>query len=585
MYRPSPWTPHLVAGLAALALIAAACGGTAPTPTPTRAPATTAPAATPTTAPVAQATPTRAAAAQATATPTAPRAAATPAPQAAASRGKVIYAKPVDMGRSTTVQPAGGAGGPDTPFNSSLDAGLTAQTRDGVLVPWLATSWKFVNNDRSIEITIRDGAVFHDGTPVTVDDVVYRLDDLYMNGYKNVPGAARVVIPPVPQAVEKIGPKSLRITFDIPHSGFLTETMLTEGPGGHLSIYPKAYIQRVGFDEFYKKPVGAGPYKLARRTAAVAVFLEAHEQFLNGPPPVKSIEVRIAPEDSTRVAMFLTGEADIAESIAPQFLPQVERVPGAKVLSVRSGQEVVIHFQSRDEKLPGTDLPSPFRDVRVRRAFSHAVDRKAIVERIAGRAGVPVKGPWSDFHSGYDGDRITEYEYNPEKAKQLLKEANFPFDITFPVYAYVASAPAPQAVESYANYLQAVGVKAQYRLVEVSSLIRLWRDKTAYPMSFVRSWNVYKSPIRGHYNSYLHTDGASSFANDPKMDALALEAALIAEPEAHNQALKKLYRYMHEQANVVDLYGIVDNHAIGPKVDWRYPPGLPSRLDLITWRQ
>ncbi|MBI3954356.1 MAG: hypothetical protein HY330_07565, partial [Chloroflexi bacterium] len=203
--------------------------------------------------------------------------------------------------------------------------------------------------------------------------------------------------------------------------------------------------------------------------------------------------------------------------------------------------------------------------------------------RIAGRAGVPVVGPYSTFHLGAVPDKIQEYEYNPEKAKQLLKEANFPMDYQFPVYAYVASAPAPQAVESFANYLQAVGLKAQYRLVEVSSLIRLWRTKEAFPMSFVRSWNVYADPT-AHFISYMKSDGGVSFYADPVMDKIWDDARRIVDPVKQAQAFEKFFTYIHEQAYVVDLYAIVDNHGIGPKVDWRYPPGLPSRLDLITWR-
>ncbi|MBI3953007.1 MAG: hypothetical protein HY330_00670, partial [Chloroflexi bacterium] len=413
-----------LASLAALALVfAVACGGAAPTATPTTRPAATAsaPVAAPTKAAPAQPTPTPAAAAQATAAPT--RAAPTATARVAASRGKIVYAKPVDMGRSTTISAAGSAGGPDTPFSSSLNASFTARTLDNQLIPWLASGWKFSSDDKVLDVTIRKGAVFHDGSPVTADDVVYSLDKLWLNTI--VPGA----VPPsgsrpvLPSRVEKTGPDTVRVTFPEPDPTFLAELMNSEAPGGLINIYPKAVIERVGFDAFYKAPVASGPYKLAKRSPAESLVLEAHEQFFNGPPPVKTIEVRIAPEDTTRVAMFRTGEADIAESIAPQFLSDLERVPGAKVLTVRSGQEVVINIQTAVKTIPGTDRPNPFLDVRVRRALIHATDKKAIAERIAGRAGVPVVGPYSTFHLGAVPDKIQEYEYNPEKAKQLLKEA------------------------------------------------------------------------------------------------------------------------------------------------------------------
>jgi peptide/nickel transport system substrate-binding protein len=575
-----------IPALAALALaFAVACGGApAPTATSTRQAAGPTPTTAATRLPTTATTPTAPPQVQPTETAT-PRPAASPTTVArpAASRGKIVYAKPVDLGSATALT-VGTAGGPDTPFTSSINANFTARTPQGELIPWLAAAWKFSSNDKVLDVTIRSGAVFQDGSPVTADDVVYSLDKLWLHPIQ--PGAPPPSgRPAYPTKIEKTGPDSIRITYDSPDPNFLTEVMNIEGPagGGPVYVYPQAAIERMGFDAFLKAPVGAGPYKLAKRSAAEYVILEAHERFFNGPPAVKTIEVRIAPEDSTRVAMFRTGEADIAESIAPQYLPDLEKLSGARILSVRSGQEVVVNIQTRPQ-IPCTDLPNPFADVRVRRALIHATDRKTIAERIAGRAGVPVVGPYSTFHLGAAPDKIADYEYNPEKAKQLLKEANFPMDYQFPVYAYAASAPAPQAVESFTNYLQAVGLKAQYRLVEVSSLIRMWRTKEAFPMSFVRSWSVYADPTN-HYNLFLRTTAQSSFDADAEMDRIVDDALKIADPVKHAQAFEKFFVYLHQQAYVVNLYAIVDNHGIGPKVVWRYPPGLPSRLDLVTWRQ
>ncbi|MSQ33128.1 MAG: ABC transporter substrate-binding protein [Dehalococcoidia bacterium] len=576
--RPKPWSrsrSRSIGAVTALALaLAVACGGAA-APTATARPA---PALSVETQAGVRQLQLEARDGQATATPTRP--APTAVASVAASRGKIIYAKPVDMGRATSAA-AGGAGGPDTPFASSINAGLTNKGLDGQLVPWLASSWAYSSSDAVLDITLRKGAVFQDGSPITVDDVLYSLN-IWLNPI--TPGVLKPNLPVMPSAIEKTGPDTFRVAFPRPDPFFLTATFNTLSSAGEgWYIYPRAAVERMGIDAFNKAPVASGPYKLVKRIPGDSVLLEAHEQFFNGPPPVKTIEVRIAPEDSTRVAMFQTGEADIVESVAPQYLPNLERLAGAKIFSTRTGQEVVINIQTAVDKIPGTDRPNPFKDVRVRQAVSYAVDKKAIVERIAGRAGAPVKGPYSTYHLGAVPDKITDYDYNPEKAKQLLKDANFPMDYQFPVYAYVASAPAPQAVEAFANYLQAVGLKAQYRLVEVSALIGLWRAKEAFPMSFVRSWNIYPDPSR-HFVSYMKSDGGTSFYADPVLDQIWADAFKIADPTKQAQAYEKFFTYIHEQAYVVDLYAIVDNHGIGPKVDWRYPPGLPNSFNLITWR-
>ncbi len=98
----------------------------------------------------------------------------------------------------------------------------------------------------------------------------------------------------------------------------------------------------------------------------------------------------------------------------------------------------------------------------------------------------------------------------------------------------------------------------------------------------VRSW-LGDNPLP-HYNSHFKTVGDRRFYSDPVMDKLADDALGIADPVRHVEALEKLYVYIHENAMAFNLYAVVDNHALGPMVDWRYPPGLPTRLDWITWR-
>jgi peptide/nickel transport system substrate-binding protein len=306
-------------------------------------------------------------------------------------------------------------------------AGLTALDKDANLIPWVASKWQTSADGLALDVTIRQGVLFQDGSPLTAADVVFSAQQWTNQPALSFPSLRF-------SKVEQVSSDVVRFTFPRPVAAFISEAVLTEQNGG-MGVIPKTYFEKLGsLDAFAKAPIGAGPYRLASRTPADNLVLEAHDKFFNGSPAVKTILAKIAPEDSTRVAMFRTGEADIAESIAPQHLSDLEKLPGAKVLSVRSGQEVVIHMNLRADKIPGTDQPNPFLDLRVRQAIQHAVDKKTLVERLVGRAGVGVKGPYSTFHYGADPDNITDYEYNPEKAKALLKEAKFPMDYSFPVY-------------------------------------------------------------------------------------------------------------------------------------------------------
>lgn len=571
MFRMRP----LCAALVALAIIGLACAGAAPTPT--KPPAL---AATPTTAAIAQPSPTPlrgAPVAPATAAP-----APTATPRVATSRGKIVFANITDIGAT---QELTGVSPDRRPYMSSVSAGLTAWDMEGNPIPWVAKSWELLEGGKVITFTLRDDVYFHDGTKVTVDDWVWRINDTWLRP-RPEQKRAPVSRPPVPEKAEKIDSSRFRIIWPAPDPLFFGSlTMTTEW--GFLGVYPKAYVERVGFEEFAKKPIGAGPYKFVSWSPLEKVVVEAQDKFFNGPPPVKTIEMLFVPEDTTRVAMLLAGEADIAIAMAPQFLPRLERQPGIKLWKSLQPQEATFHFHTNHKTIPGTDLPNPFRDVRVRRAVAHAIDKDAILKNVVGRAGTAAKGPWSKNHLGWDGDNIVDYEYNPKKARQLLEEANFPFRIPFKLWAYKLSSPMPEAFQAVANYLNEVGMKVEYSSMETGTFFAQWtamrNDRTVsalYPMSMVRHYTD-KNPLT---TLQTHFDIHGNTLADPKLDATVNEALSTADPKGHEEILKKLYRYMHEQVHVIDLYAQIEFHGLGPRVDWSFPPGNPTHMEYIQWR-
>ncbi len=560
----------------AVAIVAAACGGAA-APTATRAPA-----AQPPTAAARTPTPTTVAGLPGIA-PTLP--APTAAPRVAASRGKIVEAVVSDIGTTNTLV---GNISDRGSYMPSVNIGLTATDKHPGFRPVAAKGWDFSPDGKILTFTIREDVIFHDGTKVTVDDWVYRYDAWLRPKEYGVPGAIPPSAPPVPTSIEKVDSSRFRIAWATADPSFLGAYNNT---GWNKGVYSKAYIQRVGWDEFGKKPIGAGPYKLVSWTPSDKIVLEAHDQYLEGTPQVKTVDILVVPEDTTRVAMFLTGEADISVSLPPSMLSQVERRPGAQLYTVPNFMTASIMFQAGTKTIPGTDIPNPFGDIRVRKAVAHAIDRKAILERIAGRGGAPVKGPYSEYTFGYDGDNIVEYEYDPKKARQLLEEAKYPFDQTFTLLTYPLSPPMPAAMEAAATYMQAIGMKVQYNLREVSASTRLWAEKRSnpsavgvYPIQGVRS-AAFVNVAEGIFSYYNSKDGSFP-QNDPRLDALIEEGRVTFDLKAREDANKRLFRYLHEQAQYITLYTMRENHAIGPRITYNFPPqpAWLGALNYVNWK-
>ncbi|MSQ33200.1 MAG: ABC transporter substrate-binding protein [Dehalococcoidia bacterium] len=540
-----------------LILGAVACGGAAAPTAPTAA-------ATPT------ATTARAVVPTLAVTPTSPA-------QALASRGRIVYAKLNELG--TNDPHAAPSGGPDNVYVVAVFSGLLTINLDNNRSPGLATAFEYSPDGTKITLTIRKDATFHDGTPVTAEDVKFSFERSMS------PYAGRAPVFALLQSISKVeasGDKVI-LTFKTPDPLFM-RTQGSENIQG-VAVVPKAAVERLGNDGFNAKPIGAGAYKFARRSLNDYVELEAHDAYY-GPekPRVKTIRMQIVPEDSTRVAMLRTGEADIVEQIPPSVAKAVDKIAGLRALRVPSGIEITMFFHTLAPTIPGTDKPNPFRDVRVRQGVLYAIDRQAIIDRILEGEGVYMKGPWSEGANGSDLSIIKPYEYNPEKARQLFKDANLP-DVEFPVIYYQASPAIPAVFTAVVDYLNKSGMKAKGQIVEVGTALSMWRGRTAYAMTLIRSGvgGAGGDPALSMRVRIL-TDGQLSQYNDPIVDKLITDGEPIFDQAKRHEHFKQLWKYFNEQALFVPLYQDIGIHGLGKRVDWKMPAGNPSGLRRITWQ-
>ena len=271
----------------------------------------------------------------------------------------------------------------------------------------LAEKFDFAEDGKSATFQLRAGIKFHDGSPVTPEDVRW--------SYEHYHGASATLLQEKTHAIDIVNDRTVKFSFTEPFLDFLI-LMGTGNVCGAAWVVPAKYYQKVGKDGFLQKPIGAGPYKLVSQETGNKIEYEAFEDYYR-PVHVKNFTIVSVPEAATRVAMVERGEADIAYGIPGELIDRIKNNPKLMLAPVLSGSWWL--------EFPGFQDPkNPFHDKRVREAVSLTVDRKAINDAESGGMG-RISGNWVNDDVEYALD-WPQWETNIPKAKELMKQAGYP---------------------------------------------------------------------------------------------------------------------------------------------------------------
>src|SRR5262249_40255230 len=227
------------------------------------------------------------------------------------------------------------------------------------IAPSLAQSWSGSEDGLAYDFLLRPDAIFHNGDPVTADDVKFSFER-YRNTSFNLL-KDRVA------AVEIVDERHVRFKMKQPWPDFLM-FYATVTPAGW--VVPRKYVEKVGDEAFKKAPVGAGPYKFVSFNPGVELVLEAFDRYWRKPPRVKRLVLKVIPDESTRLAALKRGEVDIAYSIRGELGEELKQTPGLALKPALVQGTFALYFPDQwDEK-------SPWHDERVRRAAGLAIDRQ-----------------------------------------------------------------------------------------------------------------------------------------------------------------------------------------------------------------
>src|SRR5256712_3398418 len=296
-----------------------------------------------------------------------------------------------------------------TPFMVlyALHDALVKPMPGNINAPSLAESWSVSKDGLSYEFVLRKGTKFHNGDPVTAEDVKFTFER-----YK---GSGATVLKEKVKDVQAVAPNRIRFVLKEPWPDFMAFYGTSATGAGW--IVPKRYVERVGDDGFKKAPVGAGPFKFVSFNPGIELVVEAFPDYWRKAPSVKRIVMRSIPDEATRAAAVKTGEVDVGYLFGGAIAEELKRSPGIKVVAPLLYGMYWVDFLDRG------DQKSPWHDRRVRLAASLAIDRQAITQaEMLGFAKLTGSFVPSSFEFALP---IDPSPYDPKRAKQLLAEAGY----------------------------------------------------------------------------------------------------------------------------------------------------------------
>ncbi len=320
----------------------------------------------------------------------------------------------------------------------------------------LAESWSVSPSGLVYDFTLRSNARFHNGEPVTAEDVKF--------SFERYRGANAAVLKEHVQEIRVLDARRIQFHLRNPWPDFITFYGTTATSAGW--IVPKKYLEQVGEDGFKKAPIGAGPYRVVAFAPGVEITLEAFDGYWRKTPSVKRLVFRSLPDETTRAAALKRGDADVAYFLNGPIAEEVRRTPGLRLMAVRSNTIFFLDFRGQWE------AGSPWQDQRVRTAASLAIDRRALNQAeqlgFGGLTGSVVPRGL-EFALAIDPD-----PYDPARAKRLLAEAGFPRGVD--AGDFTIAPPYDGAGEAIANYLAAVGIRLRIRTMERAAFLSAWRE-------------------------------------------------------------------------------------------------------------
>ncbi|SFA73707.1 peptide/nickel transport system substrate-binding protein [Rhizobium sp. NFR07] len=427
--------------------------------------------------------------------------------------------------------------------------------------PHLAESFKWID-DTTLEFKLRQGIKFHDGSDFTADDVVGTVD--YVTSHTTVQSIFFL------EGAEKVDDYTVRLKT----KGVFPAVL--EYLANVLPIYPSDYYAKAGPDGMSRKPIGTGPYRVTEIVPGESIKMEAFPDYfggVKGKPSIEKLEFRRVSEFNTQAIELMTGNLDWIWRVPPDAVQQFE---GQSQLKVESGDTLRIGFIGMDAA--GRTGDGPLKKLEVRRAINHAINRDGIREALIGPGSQTINATCAPPQFGCAGD-VTAYDYDPEKAKQMLAEAGYANGFSIDFYGY-RDRP---IVEAIIGDLAKVGITANLTMLQASAIAQA-RTEGRTPMWF-QAWGSSSILDVSAGPGYWFDGSSVDYARDEETTGLLKQGNTTIDPEARKAAYAKALARISDQALTVPIFTYSLNYVYNTQLNFTPVPDETPRFFEASWNK
>ena len=414
-------------------------------------------------------------------------------------------------------------------INLLLFNGLTAHNGKNEVVPGLAKSWEFDESSCTYTFHLEEGVTWHDGESFTAEDVKFTIEAIMEpeNASENAPNYEDV------EEITVADEHTISFRLSAPNVAFLDYMT--------MAVLPKHLLagEDMQTSDFFRAPVGTGPYKLESWDMGQAIVLKKNEDYFKGEPHIDRVIFKIVPDDNAKTLQMEAGELDLA------LLPP----KAAQSFADREGY-VCYHMLTSDYRGILFNFHNPYwqenRDIIP--AICYAIDRQAIVDAVLLGQGMPAYGPLQ--RNVYNNENVEHYDYNPEKAMEILESvgcvkgedrfyARNGERLSFIISVGAGDQVRIDMAQAVAQQIREIGIDCS---VEIPTRVD-WKGQMAYLIGWGspfdaddHTYKVFGTGMGANYSGYSNT----------AVDEYLTQARSTGEPQVRREAYA---RFQEELAN------------------------------------